>query len=115
MANHTAVAVEATIQVAEERHSVVGNTHHYEMEDARQSARVAHETNKQLQELVLRLQDQANADSARVDRLRELEIAFDIQCNEVIMLKRAKRGLRALSSSSCLCVGRGLPSLIFER
>ena len=108
VANHTAVDVGATMQVAEERHSVVVNTHHYEMEDARQNARVAQEINKQLQELVLRLQDKANADSARVDRLRdrlqnkatadsarvdrlrELEIAFDIQNNEVIMLKREK-------------------------
>ncbi len=90
VANHTAVAVGATMQVAEERHSIVVNTHHYEMEDARQNARVAQETNKQLQELVLRLQDQANADSARVDRLSELEIAFDIQNNEIITLQREK-------------------------
>mgnify|MGYP000084542507 CR=1 FL=1 len=117
VANHTAVAVEATIQVAGERHSIVVNTHHYEMEDARQNARVAQETNKQLQELVLRLQDKANADSARVDRLRdrlqnkatadsarvdrlrELEIAFDIQNNEIVTMKR-EREASALSAQA---------------
>ena len=72
VANHTAVAVGATMQVAEERHSVVVNTHHYEMEDARQAIR-------QLQELVLRQQGQAEASSARDGRLREIEIAFDIR------------------------------------
>ena len=64
--------------------------HHSEMESVRHYERVALEANKQLQELGLRLQHGASTDSARADRLRELEIAFNIQNNEVQTLRREK-------------------------
>ena len=64
--------------------------HHSEMESVRYYERVALEANKQLQELGLRLQHGASADSARADRLREIEIAFDIQSNEIATMKRER-------------------------
>ncbi len=95
IANHTAVAVGATIQVAEERHSVVVANHYSELEQA--SLVIRH-----FQELALRQQGQAAAHSAQADRLREIEIAFDIQNNEIATMKR-ERDATALAAQARAC------------
>ena len=64
--------------------------HHSEMENVRHYERVALEANNQLQELGLRPKSGASADSARADRLRELEIMFNIQHNEIETLRGEK-------------------------
>ncbi len=90
----TRVAVETTIHVAEERHQQVVNAsfqaHQQEMESVRRDARAAQEANKSLQEMVLRLQHGASTEAARSTRLRELEIAFEIQSNEMQTMQREK-------------------------
>ncbi len=95
IANHTAVAVGATIQVAEEQHSVVVNNHYSELEQANFVIR-------HFQELALHHQGQAEAHSARGDRLREIEIAFDIQNNEIATMKR-ERDATALAAQARAC------------
>ena len=80
VANHTAVAVGATIQVAEERHSVVVANHYSELGQANLLI-------KHFQELALRQQGEAAAHAAQASRLREMEIAYDIQTNELSTMK----------------------------
>ena len=85
--SNTGVAVEATINVAEERHSLYLNAspqaHQQEMESVRRDARAAQEANHFLQDQVLQLQQGALAEAARVTRLRELELAYELQGNEM--------------------------------
>ena len=72
--------MEATINVAEERHSLYLNAsrqaHQQEMESVRRDARAAQEANQFLLDQVLQLQQGAIAEAARVTRLRELELAY---------------------------------------
>ena len=88
----TRVAVETTIHVAEERHQQVANAsshaHQQETESVRRDARAAQEASKALQEMVLHLQHGDSAEVARTTRLRELEIAFELQSNEIRTMHR---------------------------
>ena len=90
--NNTRVAVEATINVAEERHSLYLNAslqaHQQEMESVRRDARAAQEANQFLQDQVLQLQHGAIAEAARVTRLRDLELAYELQGNEMRAMQR---------------------------
>ena len=83
----TRIAVETTINVAEERHSQVINAsfhaHQQEMESVKRDARAAREASQPLQDLVLRLQHGSDAEAARAARLRELALAFELQGNEM--------------------------------
>ncbi len=92
--NNTRVAVEATINVAEERHSLYLTAsllaHQQEMETARRDARAAQEANPSLQNQVLQLQHGALAEAARATRLRELELANELQGNEMRTMQREK-------------------------
>ena len=83
--------------------------HHFEMESARRDGRVALEANKQLQELVLRLQHGASADSARADRLRELEIAFNIQNNVVQTWQREKESAAEVTQARAAALAAAHP------
>ena len=76
VANQTAVAVDATILVAEQRHSVVVAHHSSELEQANSVIKL-------FQDLTLRHQGEAAAYAAQASRLREMEIAYDIQTNEL--------------------------------
>ena len=60
------------------------------MESVRRDARAAQEANQSLQDLVLRLQHGASTEAARSTRLRELEIAFELQNNEMQAMQRGK-------------------------
>ncbi len=88
------VAVQTAIHVAEERHQQViyasSRAHQQEMESVRRDARAVQEANKSLQEMVPRLQHGGSAEVARTTRLRELEIAFELQSNEIRTMHREK-------------------------
>ncbi len=92
--NNTRVAVEATINVAEERHSLYLNAslqaHQQAMESVRRDARAAQEANQLLQDQVLQLQQGAIAEAARATRLHELELAYELQGNEMRTMQRDK-------------------------
>ncbi len=79
--------MDTTIHVAEERHQQViyasNHAHQQEMESVRRDARAAQEANQSLHDLVLRLQHGASAEAARVTRLRELELAYELQGNDI--------------------------------
>jgi hypothetical protein len=104
VANHTAVAVGATIQVAEERHSIVVANHCSELEQANLLI-------KHFQELALRQQGEAAAHSAQASRLREIEIAYDIQNNEIATMKREREStLLAAQARACAWAAANPPS-----
>ena len=88
----TRVAVETTIHVAEERHQQVSyassHAHQQDMESVRRDARAAQEASKPLQEMVFHLQHGDSTDVARTTRLRELELAFELQSNEIRAMHR---------------------------
>ncbi len=92
--NDTRIADETTINVADERHSQVikasFHAHHQEMESVKRDACAAREANQSLQDLVLRLQQGQDAEAARATRLRELELAFELQGNEMRTMQREK-------------------------
>ena len=60
------------------------------MESVRRDARAAQEANTALQEMVFRLQHGDSAEVARTTRLRELELAFELQSNEIRAMHRDK-------------------------
>ncbi len=88
----TRVAVETTISVAGERHQQVINAsfhaHQQEMESVKRDARTAREASQSLQYVVLRLQQGVDAGAARATRLRELELAFELQGIEMRTIQR---------------------------
>ena len=79
------------------------------MESVKRDARAAREANQSLQDLVLRLQQGQDAEAARATRRRELEIALELQGNELRTMQRekGKRGRRG--SGSRRRVGRRQP------
>ena len=81
----------------------------FEMESVRRDERAALEANKQLQEFVLRLRHGASADSARADRLHELEIAFNIQNNEVQALQREKESAAQVAQARAAALAAAHP------
>jgi hypothetical protein len=92
--NEARIAVDTTMNFAEERHSTVLNAsvfaYQQEVDSARRDARAAHEVNKSLHDTVLRLQQDREADAARATRYRELEQAFELQCNQLLVMQREK-------------------------
>ena len=97
------VAVDPTIHVAEERHqayiSAANHAHLQEMEHVRREASHAHhqemenmrrEAQHALQEMASRHVREDQAEVARNTRLRELELAFELQGNEMRTLQREK-------------------------
>ncbi len=52
--------------------------------------RAAQEANKAFQEMVFRLQHGDSAEVARTTRLRELERAFELQSNEMSIMRRER-------------------------
>ncbi len=87
--------METTIHVAEERHhaviSAANHAHPQEMENVRREAEnVRREAHNALQELASRYKREDQAEVARNTRLRELELAFELQGNEVRALQREK-------------------------
>ena len=80
--------METTIHVTEERHqayiSAANHARHQEMESVRREAHNAlHEAHNALHEQASRHAWEAQADVARNTRLRELELAFELQRNDL--------------------------------
>ena len=82
------------------------HAHRQEMESVKRDARAAREANQSLQDLVLRLQQGVDAEAARATRLRELELAFELQGNGMRTMQREEGKRSRRGSGSRRRVGR---------